>query len=94
MVVTHKNRFNKRHGFSKDAGHSIAEIAKLSKISVSSANQIVKKGEAAYHNNPGSVRPQVKSARQWGIARLYSAVMGGKAAKVDKNELSKGKKKK
>jgi len=38
------------------------------------------------------VRPQVKSATQWGIARLYSAVMGGKAAKVDKNELKRGKK--
>ena len=94
MTLTYKQKFNKKHGFSKDAGHSVSEIAKLSKISVSSANQIIKKGEGAFKSNPQSVRPQVKSARQWGIARLYSAVMGGGAAKVDKNELSKGKKKK
>ncbi len=92
MTLTYKQKFNKKHGFSKDTGHSVAEIARLSKISVSAANQIIKKGEGAFKSNPQSVRPQVKSARQWGIARLYSAVMGGKAAQVDKNELSKGKK--
>jgi hypothetical protein len=92
MVLTYKQKFNKRHGFSKDAGHSIAEISRLSKISTSASNKIIKKGEAAYFNNPKSVRPQVKSPRQWGISRLYSAVMGGGAAKVDKNELAQGRK--
>ena len=90
MVETYKNKFNKRHGFPKDKSHSIAEIARLSKISVVQARNIVQKGKAAYFNNPQSVRPQVKSPTQWGIARLYSAVMGGKAAKVDKNELARG----
>ena len=92
MVETYKNKFNKRHGFPKDKSHSIAEIARLSKISLVQARNIVKKGKAAYFNNPQFVRPQVKSPTQWGIARLYSAVMGGKAAKVDKNELAKGRK--
>ena len=46
----------------------------------------------AFKSNPKSVRPNVNSARQWGIARLYSAVMGGKAAKVDAKELGKKKK--
>lgn len=92
MVETYKNKFNKRHGFPKDKGHSIAEIARLSKISVGQARKIVEKGKAAYFNNPQSVRPKVKSPTQWGVARLYSAVMGGGAAKVDKNELAKGRK--
>ena len=82
-----KQKINKKYDFSKDESHSIREIAKLSGISYKNALKIVEKGEGAYHSNPTSVRPQVKSARQWGIARLYSAVMGGKAAKVDKDLL-------
>jgi hypothetical protein len=92
MVETYKNKFNKRHGFPKDKSHSIANIAKLSKISLSSAKKIVEKGKGAFFSNPQSVRKQVKSPTQWGIARLYSAVMGGAAAKVDKKELAEGRK--
>lgn len=92
-MSTYKQKFNKKHGQPLNESNSIAKIARLSNISLSSAKQIVKKGEGAYKSNPSSVRPQVKSATQWGIARLYSAVMGGKAAKVDAKELGKKKKK-
>lgn len=92
MVDTYKNKFNRKHGQPKDQSNSIRKIARLSGIPYNKALQIVKKGEGAYATNPQSVRPQVKSARQWGIARLYSAVMGGKAAKVDAVELGKKKK--
>ena len=92
-MATYKEKFNKKHGQPKDTSNSVAKIARLSGISVSAARKIVEKGKAAYYNNPKSVRPQVKSATQWGIARLYSAVMKGKAAKVDKNELKEGRKK-
>ena len=34
------------------------------------------------------------SGPQWAMARVYSAVTGGKAAKVDKNELAEGRGKK
>jgi hypothetical protein len=88
-MATYKQKFNKRHGQPLDQSNSIPKIAKLSGIPLSRARQIVEKGKAAYYNNPQSVRPQVKSATQWGIARLYSAVMGGKAAKVDAKELGK-----
>lgn len=87
MVETYKNKFNKKHGFKKDTSHSIKEIASLSNIKYNNALKIVKKGEGAYFSNPGSVRKQVSSARQWGIARLYSAVMGGRSAKIDKDLL-------
>ncbi len=89
MVETYKNKFNKKYGFSKDASHSVAEISKLTGYKVSGLKTIVSKGEGAYYSNPQSVRPQVKSPTQWGIARLYSAVMGGKAKKIDKSHLIK-----
>ena len=88
MGLTYKQKFNKKHGFPKDASHSIREIARLSKIKYRNALKIVEKGRGAYSTNPQSVRPQVKSAQQWGIARLYSAVGGGGAAKVDKDLLN------
>ena len=92
-MSTYKEKFNLKHGQPKNTSNSIAKIARLSGISNSAARKIVEKGKAAYYNNPKSVRPQVKSATQWGVARLYSAVMKGKAAKVDKNELKAGRKK-
>tara|TARA_R110002111_G_scaffold192133_1_gene258412 strand:- start:182 stop:448 length:267 start_codon:yes stop_codon:yes gene_type:complete len=87
MVETYKQKFNKKYGFSKNQSHSIKEIASLSDITYRNALKIVKKGEGAYFSNPTSVRKSVSSPRQWGIARLYSAVMGGKAADSDKDLL-------
>ena len=83
-MATYKQKFNKRHKQPINQSNSVAKIARLSGISVANARKIVKKGEGAYRSNPKSVRPQVMSATQWGIARLYSVVMGGKARKVDK----------
>ena len=88
MGLTFKQRFNRKYGFEKDKSHSIKEIAKLSGIKYRNALKIVEKGKGAYFSNPQSVRPQVKSPTQWGIARLYSAVMGGKAKKIDKDLLN------
>ena len=86
-MPTFKQKFNNKHGFPKDAPHSIKEIAKLSGIKYNNALKIVEKGEGAFFNNPSSVRPHITSARAWAIARLYSAGMGGAAAKVDKDLL-------
>lgn len=93
-MATYKQKFNKKYKQPINESNSIAKIAKLSGISLANAKKIVKKGEGAYKTNPSSVRPQVKSATQWGIARLYSAVMGGKASKIDKDLLVKKKYKK
>lgn len=89
MGLTYKQKFNRKYGFKKDEPHSLTEISKLTGYKVSGLRTIKKKGEGAYRTNPQSVRPQVKSATQWGIARVYSAVMGGKAAKVDASHLVK-----
>lgn len=87
MVETYKQKFNKKYGNDKNKSNSIREIASKAGISYKNALKIVEKGRGAYSTNPQSVRPQVKSAQQWGIARLYSAVGGGKAAKIDKDLL-------
>ena len=100
MVVTNKDKFNKKYGFPKGTSHSIKEIASKAGIKYSNALKIVEKGRGAHRYNPQSVRrasdgkkvggKSLKgkmSATQWGIARLYSAVMGGPAAKVDKDLL-------
>ena len=91
QVVTYRNKFNKRYGFGLNDSHSLEEVAELTKIKLSSLQDIYDKGIGAYKTNPESVRPNVKSKEQWAMARVYSAVMGGKASKVDANELSRGK---
>ncbi len=89
MTLTYKQKFNKKYGFSKDESHSVEEISKLTGYKLAGLKKIIEKGEGAYYSNPKSVRPTVKNPTQWGIARLYSAVMGGKAEKIDKDLLVK-----
>ena len=55
--------------------------------SLSSLKEIVRKGEGAYYSS-GS-RPN-QTPQSWGLARLASAVTGGKAGIVDAAILSKG----
>jgi len=89
MVVTYKNKFNTKYGFPKDEPHSIAEISQLTGYKKAGLETIFDKGVGAFRTNPASVRPMVKSPQQWAMARIYSAVMGGKAARVDANQLIK-----
>jgi hypothetical protein len=89
MVETYKNKFNKKFKQQKDKANSIQDISKLSGYKLAGLKVIFNKGIGAYKTNPASVRPTVKSPEQWGIARVYSAVMGGKAAKIDAKQLVK-----
>jgi len=89
MVYTYKNRFNKKYGFPKDEPHSIAEISKITGYRKSGLDTIFSKGVGAYKTNRSVVRPTVKSPEQWAQARVYSAVMGGLAARVDASHLVK-----
>jgi len=63
------------------------ELAKATKCSKKALAKIIKKGAGAYFSS-GS-RPN-QTAQSWGIARLASAITGGKAAAVDYNILEKG----
>jgi len=89
MVLTYKNKFNKKFGFDKNQSHSLLDISKITGYQKGGLNTIVNKGKGAWYTNPQSVRPSVKSPEQWGYARLYSVLMGGKALKIDKSHLKK-----
>jgi hypothetical protein len=91
---TFKQKFNKKYKQKLNQANSLEDISKLTGFKLSGLKKIFEKGEGAFFNNPESVRPSVKSPQQWAQARVYSAVMGGPAAKVDKDLLIKKKKKK
>lgn len=93
MVETYKQKFNKKFVFPKDESHSVAEISKLTGYKLSGLKTIIEKGKGAFYSNPQSVRPTVKDPTQWAFARVYSAVMGGKAAKIDASHLKMKKQK-
>jgi len=63
------------------------ELAKKTGCSLSTLNQIMRKGEGAYFSS-GS-RPN-QTAQSWGVARLASSITAGKAAAVDYNIIEKG----
>jgi hypothetical protein len=72
---SNSNAFKKRHGIPISQPLSLADISALSKMPVKALQEVFNKGVGAYHTNPASVRPTVKSPEQWGYARLYSFVM-------------------
>jgi GNAT superfamily N-acetyltransferase len=86
-AVTYKNKYNKKYGYKENESHDLDEISKDTGVSGKGLRQIYNKGVGAYKTNPQSVRPNVKSKEQWAMGRVYSAVMGGKAARVDAKEL-------
>jgi hypothetical protein len=85
--MTYKELYNKKYGYKQNESHNLSEISKDSNVSIKGLQQIYNKGIGAYKTNPQSVRPNVTSKEQWAMARVYSAVMGGKVAKIDASEL-------
>lgn len=74
-MVFNSRAFKKRHGIPEEQGLSLANIAKLSGMPRAALQEVFNRGIGAYKTNPESVRPQVKSAEQWAMARVYSFVM-------------------
>ncbi len=91
MVLTYRQKFNQKYGFNKDESHSLAEIAKITKIKKSILQESYDRGVGAWKTNISSVRlksgkkdptaPRSKkmTKEQWASSRVYSMVMGGKA---------------
>jgi hypothetical protein len=77
MVVTNKNKFNKKYKQPLNEPNSKKDISKLTGIPMRILNQVYDRGVGAYRSNPKSVRPSVKSPEQWAMARIYSFVMKG-----------------
>jgi len=75
MPVINSEIFKRQHNIPTDQSLSINQVSKLSGMPVRALNEVYRKGLGAYSTNPESVRPQVKSARQWAMGRLYSFVM-------------------
>lgn len=77
---SYSEEFEKRYGF------NVSNLTKVKKLFPDmDIDMIINKGEAAYAS--GS-RPSVTGrggAKQWGLARLASVSVGGKALAVDKN---------
>jgi len=63
------------------------ELSKKTKCSIGTLQKIMKKGQGAYFSS-GS-RPN-QTGHSWGIARLASAITGGKASAVDYKLLEEG----
>ena len=82
MTLTYKQKFNKKYGFNKDESHTLAEVSKITGYKLSGLKTIYSKGQGAYYTNPTSVRKHITSSHEWAMARIYSAVMGGKASKI------------
>jgi hypothetical protein len=85
--VSYKDKYNRKYNYKKNTSHTLKDISKDTGVSIVGLQKIYNKGIGAYKTNPSSVRPTVKSKEQWAMARVYSAVMGGKASNVDSNEL-------
>jgi hypothetical protein len=55
-MSTHKQQWNKRHGFDKDESHSKADIARVSKVPIKIVQEVFDRGVGAHKTNPESVR--------------------------------------
>ena len=75
MPVINSDIFKRKHNIPLDQSLSLREIANLSGMPIGALQEVYERGLGAYHSNPQSVRPQVKSAQQWAFARVYSFVM-------------------
>ena len=85
-----ESRFKKIYKIPDKMKLSVSLLSRKSKCKKDSLNKIVKKGMGAYYSS-GS-RPN-QTAHSWGYARLYSALSGGPASKVDMHILKDGCKK-
>lgn len=82
--------FQKKYNLKNKNNLTLKEISKASKCSKKALQKIIKKGMGAYYSS-GS-RPN-QTAHSWGKARMYSALSGGPASRVDKAILIEGCKK-
>lgn len=98
MVVTNKEKFNKKYNQDKDASNSLNDIQRLTGIKKKILQEVYNRGVGAWKNNIESVRlksgkkdfsvtdrSKKMSKEQWAIARVYGFVMG------NKKQIGKGK---
>ena len=79
MPTINSKEFKKLHNIPVNTPLSLKDISELSDMPLNALNEVYDKGYGAYYTNPTSVRPQVSSAEQWAVARVYSFVMRRKS---------------
>ena len=89
MVLTNKQKFNKKYKQKLNEPNSKKDISKLSGVSMSILDDDYDRGMGAFKTNPQSVRKSVSSPQQWAMARIYSFVVGGKTQKTADADLWK-----
>lgn len=90
MVLTYKQKFNKKYGQKLNESNSLKEISDLTGYKLSGLKTIKEKGEGAYFSRPDSVRKHIKSPEEWGMSRVYASVnKGSKSYQIDKSHLVK-----
>ena len=95
MVVTNKQKFNKKYKQPLKTANGKDDISRLTGIPMKILDDVYDRGVGAFKNNRAAVRPSVKSAEQWAMARVYAFVMKGKTYKTaDKDLADKVRKKK
>ena len=75
----HVTKAKKIFGVEKISANS--NLAKKTGCSISTLSKIVKKGQGAYFSS-GS-RPN-QTAQSWGLARMYSYILGGPTRRIDR----------
>jgi len=100
MVLTNKQKYNKKYGFKLSESHSLDDIAKKTKIKKTILQSVYNRGTGAWKNNLASVRlksgkKDAKAPRsakmgkeQWSYARVYSFVMGGRTQSTADKDLA------
>ena len=101
MGYTYRQKFNKKYNQNLGESNSLDDISKLTKIKKSILQKVYNRGVGAWKTNIESVRMKDGSKNykvtdrskkmtkeQWGIARVYSFVMGGKTAHTADKDLA------
>lgn len=95
MVITNKQKFNKKYKQPLNTANGKDDIVRLTGIPMKILDDVYDRGVGAFKSNRAAVRPNVKSAEQWAMARVYAFVMKGKTYKTaDKDLADKLRKKK
>ncbi len=96
MVITNKDKYNKKYKFPKNKSHSLNDISKTTRIKKNILQSVYNRGTGAWKNNKASVRNikgvkgggGIKMSKEaWSYARVYSFVMkqSGTWGKADKD---------
>jgi hypothetical protein len=88
-------KFNKKYKQPLNTANGKDDISRLTGIPMKILDDVYDRGVGAFKNNRAAVRPSVKSAEQWAMARVYAFVMKGKTYRTaDKDLADKLRKKK